>query len=146
MKNYLLWLCAMAILGCDNRLMETLGLTSSEKNPPPELNEPFSLPIGKTVTFENEGLSIRFESVPTESRCPAGALCIWEGEAVAKLQMTKSGMGSTTIELNTTQPHITVFFSYTVELLELTPYPVLDQQLDTAAYQALLVVKRVTAH
>ncbi|MBL7959422.1 hypothetical protein JNL27_04205 [bacterium] len=143
MKKYLWLLSVVTILGCDNRFIDPFSGASPSQNLSTDLDEQFILPIGETAVFENEGLIIRFESVPTESRCPEGALCIWEGEGIVKLQIAKSGMGTTTIELNTTQPRMAELFSYTVELLELTPHPVLDQQLDASAYRASLIVKKV---
>lgn len=142
MKKYLWLLSVVTILGCDNRFIDPFSGASSGKSQSTDLDEQFILSIGETAIFENEGVNVRFESVPTESRCPDGALCFWEGEAIVKLQIAKSGMGSTTIELNTTQPRMAEFFSYTVELLELSPHPVLDQQLDASAYRASLIIKK----
>src|SRR5215510_4293224 len=36
-------------------------------------------------------LSLQFDSVISDSRCPVNATCIWQGTAVAKFSLTKNG-------------------------------------------------------
>lgn len=42
---------------------------------------------GETVTFEGSELSIRFMEVIEDSRCPEGAICLWEGRTVVLLEI-----------------------------------------------------------
>lgn len=146
MKKYLWFLSFISIIGCDYRLTDPFGGASSQKTlPPPELNEQFAVPIGQTVTLQNEGLSIRFDSVPMDCRCPNGAVCIWQGYIEVILQATDSEKRSAEIRLSTLngdQNVIASFFSYNIELLGLIPHPVVDRQTDTTAYQVLLIVKK----
>ena len=45
------------------------------------LGEQFTLPIGQTVDIVGQNLSIKFDAVIGDSRCPVGAECVWAGEA-----------------------------------------------------------------
>ncbi|NSW77358.1 MAG: hypothetical protein HPY68_11410 [Candidatus Atribacteria bacterium] len=42
---------------------------------------------GETVTFEGSELSIWFVKVIEDSRCPEGAICLWEGRMVILLEI-----------------------------------------------------------
>ena len=143
MKKYMWLLCVVAMVGCESRPIDTLSKASSNKIQLSELGEQFELPIGQTVTFEKEGLSIRFESVPMDCRCPADVLCIWAGYASMVLKANElNHEADITLSTATLAEQTASFFSYTVELVELTPYPISDQQTDPTAYKAVLIVKK----
>ncbi len=46
-----------------------------------EPGEEFTLAPGQSATILGEDLAIAFIEVISDSRCPEGAICIWEGEA-----------------------------------------------------------------
>lgn len=144
MKKYIWFACMVIVIACDQRLKDTIGEKTSQKTQQSEFNEQFVISIGQTVTIESEGLNIRFDSVPMDCRCPSGAQCIWAGYAEIILNATNSNNESVRINLTTSYPgqQTASFFSYTVELLELTPYPIVDQQTDSTTYQASLIVKK----
>ena len=51
--------------------------------PPSEAGAPFRLAIGETTTVA--GAPVRFDSVASDSRCPEGVQCVWEGAASVRL-------------------------------------------------------------
>lgn len=52
-----------------------------------DINEAFELDYRATKEFEDGNLSITFENLVEESRCPADAICIWEGRAVVEIKV-----------------------------------------------------------
>lgn len=52
-----------------------------------DLNEAFELDYRATKEFEDGDLSITFENLVEESRCPADAICVWEGRAVVEIKV-----------------------------------------------------------
>lgn len=47
-----------------------------------DFNTPFTLSVGKRTTFKN-GLQMTLVRL-NDSRCPKGAVCVWEGEVIAQ--------------------------------------------------------------
>ena len=41
-----------------------------------------TVPMGQTVLAENSGLSVTFDKIDQDSRCPINARCVWSGVAV----------------------------------------------------------------
>ncbi len=63
------------------------------------LGEACTIQFDETKTIDSEGLTIHFSSI-SDSRCPAEAVCFWEGIATASVEISSS-KESGTITLNT---------------------------------------------
>jgi hypothetical protein len=67
-----------------------------------------------------------FDSLISDSRCPANAICVWAGSALAKFSLTKNGE-STSFNLATLKygsyNKDTVIMGYKIEFVNLSPYP-----------------------
>lgn len=72
-------------------------------------------------------LKLCFDSLLSDSRCPANAMCIWQGTATAKFSLTKDHETRTfvlsTIDMPPTYKKDTVLMGYKIEFVNLTPYP-----------------------
>ena len=62
--------------------------------PEPELDRAFDLEVGESATLEAQSLTVRFDSVTSDSRCPKDVSCFVAGEAVTLLELTYSGKSS----------------------------------------------------
>jgi hypothetical protein len=104
------------------------------------LAEQFSLPIGQTVDIVSQNLSIKFDAVTSDSRCPTGAQCISAGEATCRMIIsyqeeetefifTQSGSGISQAK----------FQNYTINF-QLQPYPQVDQEIDDSDYVLVMTV------
>jgi len=60
-----------------------------------------SLRKGQKTTLRAEKITIKFDSVVEDSRCPEGTNCIWAGNAKIRLMVSKAGKRAKAIELNT---------------------------------------------
>src|SRR5262245_13119919 len=65
------------------------------------LGQEFELKINDEALIEGEGLTVSFDSVLEDSRCPEGVDCIWHGNAKIRLKSGKQKQTPATVELNT---------------------------------------------
>ena len=79
----------------------------------------FSIGAGETVNIPGERLTIIFQDVLWDSRCPVGVQCIVAGDATIAVTVAKMGRASATLSLNTESPVTDQYLTYTVELLDL---------------------------
>src|SRR5688500_18294200 len=55
------------------------------------LGQEFTLGPGESVSLADGVLSVRFERVTEDSRCPRGVNCVWEGDAVVAIVASRAG-------------------------------------------------------
>ena len=78
-------------------------------------------------SISGDDLKLCFERVVTDSRCPANAVCVWQGAATATFSFTKNGdihrfdLSTITMQPNYTKD--TVIAGYKIEFINLSPYP-----------------------
>ena len=111
----------------------------------PGLAEKFALKVGETGDITTEGLTIKFEEILNESRCPDGATCIWAGQVQClvtidlngkKEQITLTQLGSAESTTQTYNPYHLVF--------NVTPYPKLNQTIASTDYRLNLTVTKIS--
>ncbi len=84
-------------------------------------------------------LTVRFESVPADSRCPSLALCVWEGDGAVALSYASRAGSTTPDTLHTTlDPTSGSFEGYAITLLELLPYPATSDPIPQGHYTVRL--------
>lgn len=107
------------------------------------LGQSFDIRVGETVTVAGEPLTVRFDAVPSDSRCPTGVSCIWSGNAEVVVTLTQTGSTAGTFTLNThIDPRTATYLGYQVELIGLAPYPG-SRPIRTSDYRATLVVRKL---
>jgi len=108
------------------------------------LGEEFALKINKKAVIEGEGLTVVFESVLEDGRCPKGVDCIWAGNARIRIRSSKQGQTPAIIELNTYDgPKSSSYLEYEVRLVELKPRPKASEAVRPHEYIATLMIKKV---
>jgi hypothetical protein len=105
------------------------------------LGQPFELRSGSSAILDG-GLTVTFDRVASDSRCPMNALCIWVGDAVVAVSVSESVGGSAQRELHTYQGSEASYLAYSIKLLALAPYPRTDRQILPGDYVATLTVAR----
>lgn len=64
------------------------GCAGSPAQPSPlRYGEPFELRLGATATLDGDAV-LRFDDVPSDSRCPMDARCAFAGEAVVSVMLS----------------------------------------------------------
>jgi len=118
---------------------------SAAKNPiapTVSLGSPFDLKVGSSAIVASD-FSIRFDEVPSDSRCPMDAICVWAGEAIVAVTLSESPRTGTRRELRTTpSASEVVHASYAIKLVQLQPYPQSRITIDKKDYVATLVVTK----
>lgn len=61
----------------------------------------FGMRVGDEVTIGDSGVTVRFNAVTEDSRCPIDALCVWAGLLRISLTVTFGAQNSRDIEIDT---------------------------------------------
>lgn len=99
--------------------------------------------LGETARVADAAVEITFAEVLSDSRCPRGEACVWEGDAVILLHL-RTGAVASEAELHTAArgPGAAGIAGWHVELLDLQPTPVAGRSTPREAYIASLRVTR----
>ena len=100
----------------------------------------FQLRPAESVSVENTDAELRFDVVTSDSRCPADAICVWQGDATAVFSVQLGG-GSSSLTLHTTgEGRHASASGFTLTLVRLDPYPYASRPISPSDYRALLRV------
>ena len=104
--------------------VRNIKLTSIRKFSTLRLNDTIDLAYGKTYRNFERNISIRLDSVTEDSRCPYQVECVWAGNAQVRFNFALNN-AMTPFSLNTLSSFKTdtLISGYTIQLLELKPYP-----------------------
>ncbi len=110
-----------------------------------ELNDTILIPYHDCVNYPEGNLYLCFDSVLSESRCPTGAYCFWQGNAKVRFRLEPCNAGSFFFSLNTFGGFTrdTTIAGLDIKLLNLNPWPDLNARtFDRKDYKAQLVVTK----
>ena len=107
----------------------------------PRLGESFRLAIDQSVQLEDADLTLTFEDVPHESRCPKDVQCIVAGKAEVVFEASSAGERKTlTFEIPPEGGDAQSFAGFTIEVVELEPEPVAGRRIARSSYVATVRV------
>ena len=86
-------------------------------------------------------MSVRFDGVSGDSRCPADAMCIQGGDAIVRIAVIQRG-GSQAYALHTGDMRPIAHDDLEIGLVDLSPYPFSTRPILPADYRATLRVTR----
>jgi hypothetical protein len=145
MKSFRLVALVLAVVAACGK-PAAAPLTSAEYSLT-QAGDSIPLPLGKEVHVGDVWLVL--SNVPSDSRCPRGVTCVWEGDAVAAITVHppcyKEGCkaASAALELHTRlDPRSGEGWGHRVELLSLLPYPDKDVGNDRSPYVAWVRVTK----
>jgi hypothetical protein len=127
-----LLLCSLLMLsGCDE------GLTG----PSAALNAEFTLAPGEATSIDGAALSVRFNRITNDNRCPADAVCILGGSAdVAITAVTPRSTGDHVLRTGDMRP--VQHDDFTISLVQVAPYPFSARPIQPDEYRVTLKVAR----
>lgn len=110
-----------------------------------DMGEEFTLSIGEAASIQGEQLRIEFLEISEDSRCPRDVTCIWEGRAIASIEVYQ-GNSSQKVELveqgRTDIPVKTQFEEYEF-VFKILPYPdEAEVQILPDEYRLILTVNK----
>lgn len=110
------------------------------------LGEEFTLAIGESVEIDGEDLSVSFEAVTGDSRCPSGVQCVWAGEASCQVKLVDKGNSSTLVlvEPGATDGYTRQDFGPYQLDFQLLPYPRAGEAISQSDYRLKMVIGKAT--
>jgi len=121
------------LLSCKNEeLNRNLALTY-------ELGDPIYLQSGDSAYIHNENITIKFNRLVSDSRCPQGGVCVWAGEAIGEIKFVKD-KSQTILNISTNEGY-KAYNGYLIDLVDVSPYPDLHKPQPTVVTAKILVKK-----
>ena len=137
-KAYLIPLAvAVAIIG-------TAGCSRTPADIQAQPGQEVSLSAGQTAVIDGEDLRIKFVEVVSDSRCPNGVTCIWQGEVSALVEIS---LADSVHQLVLTQPGLTaepaakIFGGYEL-VFYMDPYPEAGKSISKSDYRLHITINK----
>jgi hypothetical protein len=131
MRFTVLLCCLLAVTACDENVT---GPTS-------RLNSEFTLAHGESMAIEGASLSVRFNRITGDNRCPADALCVLGGSAdVSVTAISERATRDHVLRTGDMQP--VQHDDFSIALLQVAPYPFSAQAIAPQDYRVTLRVTR----
>jgi hypothetical protein len=133
------WILALVpalfiVSGCSTPAANEVGLGSD-----------FTLSIGQSTSIPVEGLKFKFSEVVTDSRCPTGVECFWQGEVTCLVEITYSNsINSMVLTQSGGDPSRDEFNNYAITF-SVDPYPVAGKSIKQSDYRLHLNVQKKQA-
>ncbi|MBT2211593.1 MULTISPECIES: hypothetical protein [Actinomadura] len=130
--------CAAALIACAS------GASAGTDDPTIKPGAPFTLAPGQTGRLDGGALTVRFDGVSDDSRCPATVDCVWAGSATVHLTITfgEAAPAARDLYVNGTSAKTVAVSGYKVSLIGLAPERQSTKPLPKDAYRAKLRVDR----
>ena len=130
MRRLLPVVCLLAATAC---------LRQGPSSPTP-MDRQILIAPGQTVQLTASD-SISLLAVIGDSRCPLNAICIQGGDAIVRVSL-RAGNASGERDLHTGSLQPVTFEDYTIEIVDLQPYPFSGRPTDPADYRLTLRIQK----
>lgn len=116
------------------------------------LNDEVWIKYNQSITFGTEPMSLKFNDLLSDSRCPSNVVCVWQGEALLNFKIFKLGAYEKIFNIkiegyvNRTNTDLHKFvdtLGYRITLMQLDPYPHTDSTRQLSDYAALLKIRKL---
>jgi hypothetical protein len=125
-------------------VLTLLLLTATSAAADAVVGAPFELAVGQSAKVG--GVTIGFDEVPSDGRCPIGLYCFWEGDAACNLWAEAGGPERTELVVHTSDffGRKVTYDGLDILLVALDPYPVYKDPPAPESYVVTLLVTRST--
>lgn len=79
--------------------------------------------LGASATTRDRSLRLTYVKLEGDSRCPANAVCVWEGDAETRLRVQTANDALEATVHTRLDPKVLEVGGYKLTLLEVQPYP-----------------------
>lgn len=94
-----------------------------------------NLKINECFDQLGNGARICLDSVFNDSRCPTEVECVWKGDAVAALTLSKNEqIRKFNLHINNNFQNDTIIDGSNIKLLNISPYPVYNEEINSNDY------------
>ncbi len=136
MRHTMVVLVVLLIAGCEER---------NEVINPGNVSYPLvaNLHPGESYSIPQSGFRVTFDSVTSDSRCPVGYSCFWQGDGATRLSVfAESDVAACTLHTTLTPQQIAAG-GHIIRLTRLSPYPQGGSFIRPAEYVASLEIDRL---
>ena len=99
-----------------------------------------SIGLGQSATVDGGRLEVSFDARVADSRCPANAVCVWQGDANARILTRVAGGSPVKSELHTgLEPKKVTIERYTISMIDMTPHPIIGTSARDSETPVLIV-------
>lgn len=126
--------------------MFAMGCGGSSMPPTISAPPPDTIQMAPGQTTQVGALQIRFVSVAGDSRCPTDVLCVWSGDAIARIELSEPPAAAVPHDLHTLDLKPAVHGGYQVELVRLDPLPLSTQAIHPEDYRLFVRVGPAPTH
>lgn len=131
--RFLVLICCLLLAG---------GCDESPTAPTAPLNARFTLAPGEAAAIESASLTVRFNRITGDSRCPGDAICIQGGSADVHIT-AMSSQDSQDYVLRTGDMQPVSHRGFTIALVDVQPYPFSSRPpIQPGDYRVTLTVAR----
>jgi hypothetical protein len=102
------------------------------------LDEEFRLQPGESMSIGDGAMLIKFKMLAEDSRCPEGAVCVWQGNARVILEVDRSELALNTF----LEPKQSTMNGYTIRLVDVDPYPKIGSSIPPGNYSIRIIVTK----
>jgi len=121
------------------------GLSACAKQPASvtaELGQGFVLEPGQTAVIKNESLTVKFNEIVSDSRCPKGVQCIWAGEVSSLIVINYQNQDKEMVlKLLGAGEGEDLFTDYIIKFT-VEPYPEYEKELKAEDYRLHLTISK----
>lgn len=133
------------VIGFSMVCMGSCGMPAPTAPKNVALGQDFELAPTQMATVGDTGLTVGFERVASDSRCPTDVVCIWEGDAAALVTAVQPPRETARLQLHTSGqlgPREARYGDFTIALVTLRPQPRSTGPIEPTAYRLTLRVSR----
>ena len=138
-NSIILLILSIVVLNILNCKQNKILIVNPTKDNTLTLNDTLSVAFHDTLFNYEENIWISFDSLITDSRCPIGLNCKWEGNAKVSFLFNSKRFNLNTYELFTND---TTISNYRIYLIDVFPYPRVDSLYTVDQYFAEIVVRK----
>ena len=123
---------------------ESFAQSSEPMSTDAELDSEFLLQFNQSVEIKSEDITITFLNVTSDSRCASDVTCVWQGQAEIELEVQR-GEEMSTVSLSIggdSSPEESIFNSYLIQLVDLSPYPISTKIIQPGDYSATIKITK----
>lgn len=127
-------------------LLFLMGSCKKDQDPAgSELNQELTLKTGDVRNLNPNNLSIKVLNI-SDSRCPTGVVCVWQGEATVTLEVKENSSFDEaigTLILSTFHQPVDTVSGYIFRLIDVLPYPVYGVEVPEKDKKVVLKIDRI---
>jgi hypothetical protein len=137
--NKILYLFVLVIIA----LLSLAGCSKNRSAVTAKVGEVFTIGISQRAQITGEDMTIKFDEVIGDSRCPQNVTCVWEGVASSHVTISFQEKDYALVlnQPGNTEQAKETFFHYTLTY-SLNPYPREGEEIPLQKYLLTLVISK----